>query len=118
MKSPTSNASPAFRKYPGAVSGNNIDTVKDEKSSFALKNVLFSTLRMHTKDFENVAATNVANAVNSNIEWEQVKGKTLQIEATAFRVDSNLQTQNSNREEKVNSSKLSKDHWETKLNYH
>ena len=56
-----------------------IDPVKDDKTTSALEKALYSTLRLHSKDFTNMASKN-NSIIDNNVEWEQVKGKTLQIQ--------------------------------------
>ena len=54
------------------------------KTSIEMEKTLYSTLREHSKDFENATATNIdINTSDDKTRWQQLKGKNLTIETTS-----------------------------------
>ena len=89
----TTGNSPAWKLMPEtpAPADDNYDPLKEETSTtLALEHALFSTLRLHSKDFNSTANPPAIDQV----EWEQVKGKTLEIKPDV-RADSRMLTQHS-----------------------
>ena len=78
--------SPAWKLVPEAPSDGNYDPLKEETSTpLALEHALFSTLRLHSKNY------NKTPPEIDQVEWEQVKGKTLEIKPDV-RADSRMLT--------------------------